>query len=213
MPPEKRSPVWTAGPGRASTGSQAHRTSSCGDSNLYGYALADPVNLVDPEGTKFSISLKSVGHAISSVVPGSVSNGALSILNFATGGAATDIACNGLNWENGVLLGVNLLPGGGRLAGAGGRVAVSLARKAAARRKLSNILVNVHARGSTAEAVLREAATGQMTGNRYHFVKAVESARGLNKLIESGHLSGRDLEMAINERDQLLAALHVAGIR
>ena len=32
-----------------------------GDTNLYGYALADPVNLVDPSGEKFSISAFAAG--------------------------------------------------------------------------------------------------------------------------------------------------------
>ena len=40
-----------------------------GDPNLYGYVLGDPVNLVDPEGTKFSISAFAAG-ALNSMTMG-----------------------------------------------------------------------------------------------------------------------------------------------
>jgi hypothetical protein len=48
---------------------------------------------------------------------------------------------------------------------------------AAARQTLTNVMKNINSRGSTAEAVLREGATGLPTGGRYHFIKAAESAR------------------------------------
>jgi RHS repeat-associated protein len=51
-----------------------------GDTNLYGYALADPVNLVDPSGLNF---IDKVGGTIGSVIPHDVSTFSAGVLDGA----------------------------------------------------------------------------------------------------------------------------------
>jgi hypothetical protein len=78
-----------------------------GDTNLYGYGLGDPVNMVDPSGLSFFSNL---------------SQGVYSVANALSGGSLENIACNGLNLSNGLSLGLNigimLMPGGEELKGA-----------------------------------------------------------------------------------------------
>jgi RHS repeat-associated protein len=75
---------------------------SGGDTNLYGYTAADPINFVDPDGASF------LGLGPDSLSPISwVSDAVYGGLNFLSGGSLDDIACNGLNWKNGLMLGIN----------------------------------------------------------------------------------------------------------
>lgn len=59
-----------------------------GDTNLYGYALADPINLVDPTGQTFLDDLKNGAKKVGEVT----SNTAAGILDGASGGLSTDLA-------------------------------------------------------------------------------------------------------------------------
>ncbi|HWH93963.1 MAG TPA: RHS repeat-associated core domain-containing protein [Baekduia sp.] len=79
----------------------------------YAYAGGNPLNASDPTGLDLVSALAS---GISSVVPSWASDAAADTLDVLTGGAASDIACNGLHWGNaasGVAnLGMMFVPGG-----------------------------------------------------------------------------------------------------
>jgi hypothetical protein len=63
-------------------------------------------------------------------------------------------------------------------------------------------------KGSTAEAVKREIATGVAWGTpKSHYIKAVESIKRLNKIITRETLSAREKQIATNIRQELWDAL------
>lgn len=88
---------------------------------VYGYASNNPLNLSDPSGLGV---LEDIGGAIDKVVPDPVSNAAAGLLNFATGGAAGRIVCQGLTWQNALGVAPLFVPGVGAVVSkVGARVA------------------------------------------------------------------------------------------
>jgi RHS repeat-associated protein len=99
----------------------------------YAYAANAPTAGVDPSGLSVTTEISD---AVSAVVPPSVSDAAAHTLDFITGGAATDIACNGLTWGNAFTGGANIamtfVPGG-RVGKLGEELAVKGTEQALAR--------------------------------------------------------------------------------